>query len=272
MAVVRSHGRPGFEGSGSRVHAPDCGVKVNPPLPHLLLLPGLACDREVWEHQARFFSQITTVHIADYGASDSLEEMARATLGHAPQRFALAGHSMGGRVAFEILRRAPGRVVGLAVLDTGYQRRASGETGERERQERLALVDLARAQGMRVMARRWVQTMLDPARLSNERLVDCIAEMFGRKTPEIFTAQITALLNRPDAAPVLSQIRCRTLVVCGREDTWSPVARHRDIAGRILGSTLAIIANCGHMPPMERPEAVTAAMREWFDNLSSDSE
>jgi pimeloyl-ACP methyl ester carboxylesterase len=237
-----------------------------------LLLPGLACDREVWEHQARSFSQITTVQVADYGASDSLEEMARVALEHAPGRFALGGHSMGGRVAFEILRRAPDRVAGLAVLDTGYQPRGPGETGERERAERLVLVELARTQGMRVMARRWVQKMLDPARLSDERLVNSIVEMFGRKTPEIFAAQIKALLNRTDAAPVLSQIRCRTLVLCGHEDAWSPVARHRDIAARIAGATLVLVANCGHMSPMERPEAVTAAMKEWFESLAGDSE
>jgi pimeloyl-ACP methyl ester carboxylesterase len=232
-----------------------------------LLLPGLACDRDVWQHQARSFRHITSVQIADYGVSASLEEMARLALHHAPERFALVGHSMGGRVAFEILRRVPGRVVGLAVLDTGYRPLERGETGERERVERFALVDLARTQGMRAMARRWVQHMLHPARLSDEHLVNSIVDMFDRKSPEVFAAQITALLNRPDATPVLSQICCRTLVLCGREDTWSPVARHRNIAGRIFPSTLVIIEKCGHMAPMERPGAVTAAMRHWFENL-----
>jgi pimeloyl-ACP methyl ester carboxylesterase len=198
--------------------------------------------------------------------------MARVVLDREPERFALAGHSMGGRVALEILRRVPERVVGLAVLDTGFQPRDPGEAGERERAERFALVELARTQGMRAMAHRWVQNMVHPARLSDERLIESIVEMFGRKTPEIFAAQISALLNRPDATSVLSQIRCRTLVVCGREDAWSPLARHRDIAARIAGSTLAIIENCGHMAPMERPEPVTAAMKEWFENLSSGSE
>jgi pimeloyl-ACP methyl ester carboxylesterase len=241
---------------------------VNLPPHHLLLLPGLACDRAVWEHQARSLSQITSVQIADYGASDSVEEMARTALAHAPERFAVVGHSMGGRVAFELLRRAPARVAGLAVLDTGYRPWEPGEAGERERADRFALVELARNQGMRVMARRWVQNMLHPARVSDERLINSIVEMFGRKSPDVFAAQITALLNRPDATSVLSQIRCRTLVLCGHQDTWSPVARHRYIAGRIFASTLVIIENCGHMAPMERPQAVTAAMRHWFESLS----
>lgn len=243
-------------------------MRLRPP--HLLLLPGLACDQEVWEHQARSFSHATSVQIVDYGATDSLEAMARVALKHAPERFALAGHSMGGRVAFEILRRVPGRVVGLAVLDTGYQPRDPGGIGEREREERLALVELARTQGMRAMARRWVQKMVHPARLSDERLINSIVEMFGRKSPEVFAAQVTALLNRPAAAAVLARIRCRTLVLCGREDAWSPVARHRDIAGRISTSTLVVVGNCGHMAPMERPEAVTAAMRHWFESLCDD--
>lgn len=243
-------------------------MRLEPP--HLLLLPGLACDRDVWQHQARSFSHLTSVQIAGYGTSDSVEKMACVALDHAPERFALAGHSMGGRVALEILRRVPDRLAGLALLDTGYQPRDPGEIGERERMERFALVEIARTQGMRAMARRWVQNMVHPARLSDGHLINSIVEMFGRKSPEIFAAQVTALLNRPDATPVLSQIRCRTLVLCGREDAWSPVARHRNIAGRIFASKLVIVENCGHMAPMEQPEAVTAAMTHWFENLRED--
>src|SRR5271156_5908649 len=102
--------------------------------PHLLLLPGLACDAEVWKHQARALGEITSVEIPDYGSSDSLPEMARVAIARAPESFAVAGHSMGGRVALEILRRAPDRVVGLALLDTAYQPWTPGEAGEREKE------------------------------------------------------------------------------------------------------------------------------------------
>ena len=93
--------------------------------------------------------------------------------------------------------------------------------------------------------------------------------MFARKSPEIFAAQIRALLGRPDAASVLCSIRCPALVLCGRQDAWSLPASHRQMAFLIPGSELVMIECCGHMSPMERPAEVTAAMREWLASLAS---
>jgi pimeloyl-ACP methyl ester carboxylesterase len=235
--------------------------------PHLLFLPGLACDAEVWAHQARHFSAIASTSVAIYGQSDSIEAMARVATSAVPERFAIAAHSMGGRVAFEIYRRMPQRVAGLALLDTAYRGQAAGEASERERAERMELVGIAVSQGMRAMARQWMLKMIHPDRLTDTSLTNAIVDMFDRKTPQIFRAQINALLSRPDATPVLAMIRCPTLVLCGREDTWSPVAQHEEIASRIVGSELKIIERCGHMATMERPEEVTAALDEWFAEL-----
>ena len=232
--------------------------------PHLLLLPGLACDEGVWKHQARALSRIAQVRIADYGSSDSIEKMALRATQAAPERFALAGHSMGGRIAFEIMRRMGGRVTKLAVLDTAYRGWVPGEAGERERAERLRLVDLARSQGMRVMAQSWVQYMVHRMRLSDAALIDRIVEMFDRKSPEIFVKQIKALLERPDATAVLGGIGCPTLVLCGREDAWSTLSTHREIAALVPKSKFVAIQDCGHMSTMERPEEVTEAMTEWL--------
>jgi pimeloyl-ACP methyl ester carboxylesterase len=239
---------------------------------HVLLLPGLACDNEIWTPQARGLSQIATVRVADYGVSDSIKKMAEAALRGAPARFAIAGHSMGGRIAYEIIRRAPQRVIGLALLDTAYRPFAGGDHGGRERAERLRLVDIARSQGMRAMARDWLRNMVHPARLSDQPLVDSMVEMLARKTPEIFASQINALLERPDATPVLYSIRCPTLVLCGREDSWSTLATHKEIAARIRGSRLVVIENCGHMAPMERPNQVTAALLAWLENIEAGEE
>ncbi len=233
----------------------------------LLLLPGLACDADVWQDQIRAFSEITTVNVVDYGLSDSIEKMARVALDSVPGRFALAGHSMGGRAAFEIMRLAPERVVGMAVLDTAYRAFAGGEAGERETATRFALLEVARTKGMRAMSQFWMKGIIHPDRMTDEALTDAIAEMMGRKTPEIFAAQIKALLERPDATPVLSTIRCPAMVLVGRQDTWSSIAGHREIAALIPNATLAVIEHCGHMSPMERPEDVTAAMMEWFTGL-----
>jgi pimeloyl-ACP methyl ester carboxylesterase len=237
-------------------------------LPHLLFLPGLACDAEVWKHQARPLAEITSVEIADYGSSDSLPEMAREALERAPERFAVAGHSMGGRVAMEIVRSAPERVVGLALLDTAYQPWTAGEAGEREKAERAGYVKIAQSQGMRAMARQWLQKMVHPSRLADAPLIDAIIEMFGRKSPDVFAGQIKALLDRPDATPVLVAARCPTLVACGREDAWALLEVHRRMAALVPHSELVVIEHCGHMAPMERPEAVTAAVAGWFSGLS----
>jgi pimeloyl-ACP methyl ester carboxylesterase len=235
--------------------------------PHLLLLPGLACDAEVWKHQARSLREITSVQVADYGASDSIQEMARVAIERAPKRFALAGHSMGGRVTMEVFRSTPERVVGLALLDTAYKPLQPGEAGEREKAERAGYVKIARTQGMRAMARTWLQKMVHPSRLTDAPLIESIVEMLARKSPEIFAGQIKALLGRPDATPVLGAVRCPTLVLCGREDAWSVLDVHRDMAARIPNARLAVIENCGHMATMERPDEVTAALAEWFKGL-----
>ena len=239
------------------------------PPPHLLLLPGLVCDADVWKHQAHSLAGVTTVSVPDYGLSDSLEKMAQVAIERAQQRFALAGHSMGARVSFEIVRRAPERVVGLAILDSAYRPRPAGEAGEREKANRLALLNIAQTQGMLAMALRWLPGIVHPARLADQPLVDSIVEMICRKTPEIFAAQIKALLERPDAAPVLASVRCPTLVLCGREDTWSPLAGHQEMAALVPNSKLVVIENSGHMSTMERPEDVTAAMTLWFAGLKS---
>lgn len=230
----------------------------------LLLLPGLLCDAVVWQPQAEMLSDIAESTIVDYGLSDSIGAMAEATLRQAPARFALAGHSMGGRVALEIYRRVPDRVRYLALLDTGYQARPVGEAGEKEAAQRGALLDIASREGMRAMGERWIPPMVHPDRVADTALMESIRAMVERKTPDIFAAQIKALLGRPDAAPLLPRIRCPTLVLCGREDGWSPLKRHEDMAAAIPGSTLVAVERCGHMSTMERPREVAEALRNWL--------
>jgi pimeloyl-ACP methyl ester carboxylesterase len=232
--------------------------------PHLILIPGLMCDSAVWAHQARTLAELTSVEIADHGTLDSLGKMAEAILERAPARFAVAGHSMGGRVAFEVLRRAPERNVGAALLDTAYAPLSRGAQGEQEAAERHRLLEIARTRGMRAMGADWIQKMVHPDRLSDVTLIDSILAMIDRKTPDIFAAQIKALLERPDATPLLEKIQCPTLVLCGRQDAWSGLPLHEEMAARIRHSHLVVIEECGHMSTMERPEAVTVALRDWL--------
>ena len=230
----------------------------------LLLLPGLACDRAVWAPVLAHLPKSVDCRFCATAMVSSLGAMAERVLASAPPVFALAGHSMGGRVALEIMRRAPKRVQRLALLDTGWRARPGGAAGEDERSARLALLALAREQGMRAMGRAWVPPMVHPARLADARLIDAILDMIERQTPDRFAGQIDALLSRPDAGSVLRAIRGPTLVLCGRQDDWSPVAQHDEMAAMVPGAALAVIDDCGHMAPMEQPARVAEALLAWL--------
>jgi pimeloyl-ACP methyl ester carboxylesterase len=230
----------------------------------LILIPGLMCDATVWEPQLAALAPVASLTVFQPGARRSLGAMAEALLAEAPTSFALAGHSMGGRVALEVMRRAADRVRGLALLDTGYRPLAPDPAGARERAARFALLEMARRDGMRTMGRRWLEGMIHPARRNDGGLVEPTLDMIERKSPELFEAQIQALLARPDATGVLLEVSCPSLVVCGREDAWSPVLHHEEIAAQIHGSRLEIVPDCGHMSTLERPEAVSQALRQWL--------
>ena len=231
---------------------------------NLLLLPGILCDEAAWTPVVPHLRGVASCSVAGYGDADNLAEMARRVLARAPERFAIAGHSMGARVAMEVYRSAPERVAGLALLDTGYQSLPPGASGEQERSRRMALVALARAEGMRAMGREWLRGMVPPTRLADVALVEAILAMVDRSTPERFAAQVRALLARPDLSGLLPTVRVPTLVACGREDAWSPLPQHEAIAALVPGSRLVIFDHCGHMAPMERPDAVAHALADWL--------
>jgi pimeloyl-ACP methyl ester carboxylesterase len=235
--------------------------------PHLILIPGLMCDGAVWEHQRTNLHDVATITIAHHGSLDSLDAMAALILQNAPERFALAGHSMGGRVALEVVRRSPERITRLALLDTAYRPRPAGTKGDEEAAERHRLLEKARKEGMRAMGVEWVQPMVHPDRLSDTKLINAILDMIERKTPEIFAAQIKALLERPDATSLLRNLECPALVLCGRQDAWSVHGVHEEMASLIPHSHLKVIEDCGHMSTMERPAEVTAALRDWLTSL-----
>jgi pimeloyl-ACP methyl ester carboxylesterase len=231
----------------------------------LVLLPGLMCDAAVWAAQVEALAGRVDCHVPDYGDLDSLGAMAEHVLATVPAgRFALAGHSMGGRVAFEVWRQAPERVERLALLDTSYHPLAPGEAGEAERRQRLALLEIARRQGMRTMAREWALGMVHPSRHATP-VFEAVLDMIERSTPGTFAAQIEALLARPDATALLGTIRGPTLLLCGREDAWSPPSRHEFMRDRIADARLVVVETCGHMSTMEQPTAVSAALRDWLD-------
>jgi pimeloyl-ACP methyl ester carboxylesterase len=237
----------------------------------VILVPGLLCDEWLWHFQVEALADIADVLVANHGEVDSLGALAEAIIQEAPARFAIAGHSMGGRVALEVARRVPERLLGFSILDTGYEALAPGEAGEREIAGRRSMLALARRSGMRAMARNWLQGMVYPPRLTEAELIEPIVEMFARRTPNLYAQQIQSLLARPDAKTVFARIRCPSLVLCGSDDTWAPPSRHELMANmlRHSASTFGVIPNCGHMSPLERPRAVNDAFRSWIESMET---
>ncbi|KAF1023820.1 MAG: 3-oxoadipate enol-lactonase 2 [Paracidovorax wautersii] len=229
----------------------------------ILLLPGLLCDEAIWQDQRAALGPERCI-VPSYGHADSIREMARVALAAvSTPRICVAGHSMGGRVALEIASMAPERVERIALLDTGMNPLAPAEAGVREAEKRHALLQTAQRYGMRAMGEQWARGMVHPAHVE-QPVFEEILRMIERKTPKVFGAQIKALLARPDARAVLSQLDCPTLILCGRQDAWSPESRHREMHALCAHSTLCMIEDIGHMTTMEQPAAVSQALLQWM--------
>ena len=223
----------------------------------LLLLPGLMCDARIFAGQLAGLASARMA--ADYGDLDDLGAMAERLLAAAPPRFAMLGHSMGGRVALEVVRRAPERVARLVLASTGVHPCRDGE-----QEKRHALRDIGRAQGIGALVDVWLPPMLGAAAARDTALVDTLAAMCRDAGMARYEAQEAALLNRPDVTALLPTIDCPVLVIVGSEDRWSPPEQHRGIAAAIPGADLVVIDGCGHMLPVEAPDAVNAALSRWL--------
>ncbi len=226
----------------------------------IVFLPGLLCDATTFAGPIAALAPGAEVAVADFTACDSIAAMAEAALAVFDGPVSLVGFSMGGRAALEAVRLAPQRVEALVLMDTGATPARDGEAAGR-----MELVDLARHEGMTALAARWLPPMVHADRETDPTLVGPITATVERMTPAIFERQIRALLGRPDSRPVLPTIRCPTLVVVGRQDRWSPLAQNQELAETIPGARLAVIEDCGHFSPVERPEAVAAALLDFFD-------
>ncbi len=227
--------------------------------PTLILLPGMPLDAAMWEHQTRHLADIADVSVADLTGHDRVEALARAVLDAAPPRFALAGLSMGGYVALAILRRAPERVVKLALLDTN----ARADTPEQSANRRAA-VELARSGRMGAVMAASLPKLIHPGRMGDRDLVESLYAQAERVGAEAYARMQEAIIHRPDGSPFLPAISCPTLVLCGRQDALSGPEIHAEMADAIPGARLAMIEDCGHIPTMERPQAATALLRDWL--------
>lgn len=232
--------------------------------PYLLLLPGMLCDEAFWRAQIEAFSDDCVIQAPSYGGADTIEDMAALVLESAPESFALAGHSMGGRVALEICRRAPHRVSRLGLFCTDCRDHQSDIARDEEAASRRWLLTMALDHGTRSLGGAWFLKLIAADLAQNVELVSALEEMAARHTVEQLAAEIHAGLTRPSHANLLSTIRCPTLICAAKEDPLRPVDGHADMAARIARARLVVIAGAGHMLAMEQPAALTAAMRDWL--------
>ena len=236
-----------------------CGRGLDLSKPQVIAIPGLLCDEYVWRAQIAGLAGLADVTVADVSHHDDLNGMAGAALDLVDGPVHVVGHSMGGRVAFEIWRIAPERVRTLVVMDTGAHGTSSAEPAARQR-----LLDVSAHAGMRAVADAWLPPMVHPGRRDDETFMQPLRDMVMRATHESHARQMRALLERADATPLLGTITVPTLVVVGRDDEWSPVAQHQQIAAAIAGARLVIVEDSGHMVTVERANEVTALLGDWL--------
>jgi len=231
--------------------------------PVLALLCGLLCDEDIWREVIAALAAEVDVRVFSFPGFSSIADMAEHVLASVQGRFAVAGHSMGGRVALEIVRRSEGRVTGIALLNTGVHPPAAHETVSRGR-----LVSLARSAGMTALEAEWLPPMLNQTGPVRADLQARLVAMVERYSPDSFAAQVHALLNRPDAAPILAGLRIPALLLSATGDTWSPPAQHEAMRELCPRAELIIVPEAGHMLPMEQPAAVAAALDSWLARVA----
>ncbi|HYQ05646.1 MAG TPA: alpha/beta fold hydrolase [Xanthobacteraceae bacterium] len=225
----------------------------------VVLVPGLTCSARLYAEQIPALWRFGPVIVADHTRDDSMASIARRILAGAPPRFALAGLSMGGYIAFEIMRQAPQRVARLALLDTG----ARAETPE-QTERRKVVIALAKSGRYAEVPDIAFPIYVHRNRLNDADLKRTVRMMAEETGVDAFLRQQQAIMSRPDSRPGFSSIKCLTLVLVGDGDEATPPELAREIAGAITGARLVMIADCGHLSTLEQPEKVTAALVDWM--------
>ncbi|MEP4197519.1 MAG: alpha/beta fold hydrolase [Aliishimia sp.] len=225
----------------------------------LVLLPGMMCDARLFGPQIAELSSEFAVMVAPITQGERIEEIASGLLGQLPVRFALAGLSMGGIVAMEILRRAPDRVSRIALMSTNPLAETPQIASMREPQ----IVKARTGQLAEVMREEMKPNYLAPGHYRSE-ILDLVMDMSDALGPEVFVRQSRALQRRKDQQATLRKIKMPSLILCGAHDQLCPVKRHTFMAELIPNAHLEILEDSGHLPTLEQPAETTAAIRNWM--------
>lgn len=225
--------------------------------PQLILLPGQLCDEAVWGAQERDLADVADIAIGDLTLDDTVEAMADRILAIAAPRFALAGLSLGGYVALEIATRMPERVDRLALMNTSARPDTESQSARRERNVRAARIGVFKG-----VTPRLLPTILHPDHVGDPAIAETVLAMTERVGRRAFERQQAAAIDRPDFRPLLGAISCPALVIGGRADRMTPPELQEEIAAGIPGARLEIFEICGHLAPLEQPDAVNRLLRE----------
>jgi pimeloyl-ACP methyl ester carboxylesterase len=225
----------------------------------ILLVPGLGSSFRSYAPVAPALWPFGPVTVANHSRDDNMGAIARRILAEAPPRFALAGHSMGGYIAFEIMRQAPQRVLKLALINT----QARPDTPEASARRRAALARV-RAGGLHEVIDEMFPLFVHPSRAGDAAILKLVHDMADDVGAEGFIRHQTAIIARADSRPTMASIRCPTLVLTGDQDQLIPNKLSKEMAEGIAGAKLVIIADCGHCPQPEQPQATSEALAEWL--------
>jgi len=226
----------------------------------LILLPGTLCDASLWAHQAMGLSDIAEVHIGDITQASTIEEMAKLVLENAPGQFALAGLSLGGIVAMEIVRQAPERVLKLALLDTT----ANPPSSVQQLGWNQMINRVENGEFKTVVEESFLPNLLYKEHPKKEELLSKIVAMVENIGEKAYLNQLKAVTYKPNGFEVLPTITCSTLLLVGQEDILCTVQMHNDMHKQIPHAELVIIEQSGHLSTIEQPGQVTDAMRRWL--------
>jgi pimeloyl-ACP methyl ester carboxylesterase len=225
----------------------------------LILLPGQLCDAALWKSQVAALADIADIAVADLTRDDSVAAMAERALASAPPRFAVCGLSLGGYVAFEMVRRVADRVTHLGLMNTSARADIEEQSERRERSLRAARIGAFKG-----VTPRFLPTIIHPDHAADPAMAKTVLEMTERVGRIAFEQQQRAAIQRPDSRPLLASIDCPTLVVGGRQDRVTPPALQEEIASGIAGAELELLDVCGHLAPIEQAETVNRLMRDWL--------
>lgn len=226
----------------------------------LVLLPGMMCDARLFGPQIAALSGRVPIHLAPVTAHNSVEALAADILENAPPRFALAGLSMGGIVAMEVVRQAPDRVRRLGLLDTNPRAEL-----DQVKQGREPQIEKVRAGGLREVMRDELKPNYLADGPNRQEVLDLCMEMAVDLGPDVFERQSRALQARPDQQGTLKSVQVPTLILMGEDDRLCPRDRHELMHDLVDGSVFEIVQGAGHLPTLEQPGAVTRAFQRWLE-------